>query len=101
MTLSSVQLGTDVDDVYEARRLQSHYYTCEEMLKWATTYANNCWVPAEKSGNRIGCFRDSEGLIQGPHVVNTSTALYVISRKGSPFRPPSLDAFDGMDLTKI
>lgn len=89
-------------EVGEAARLSRLYYACEDILKYASAFADACWVPAGQTKvATTGFFRDSSHYNEGPHVINTSTALAIIAHIDSPFEPRSLLAFDGLDYALV
>ena len=80
--------------------LQKLHQRCEDILKYARKFADSRWQePIEKF--KTGYFRDSAEYSAGPHIVNTSTALFVIARNPSVFELQKVHAFEQMKFKNI
>lgn len=88
----------DSNGLERAQGYRRLYEWCEKVLEHATEYADDRWYSSHS------CFRDYFGSTPANnerHVVNTSTALFVIARNKSPFSPKDLAAFGGHKINNI
>ena len=95
-----LQPEENLGSIEKAKKFQTLHQACENILKSAHKFADKRWQPPIGEW-RSGYFRDSLEYQEGPHLINTSTALAIIARWDSRFDHRSLNAFDGTDFNKI
>jgi hypothetical protein len=75
--------------------LQLRIAECQRILDHAFDYAQARWVDGSHS------FMDLNKNVGKPHIVNSSTAIAVISKCPSIFKMQKLDAYDGLQLGEV
>ena len=92
-------MGHSSSSLDEVLFLQKRIRECEAILSHAPAFADARWLDHVARP----CFADEAGAssTSGPHVVNTSNALSVLTAYPSFFHPCDLTAFNGFQLTDI